>query len=131
MEKCCEQWEDMQVGLKTKQDFKDHLSQAYRVYQIHKKATAAAHGYGAASNNTQETDAQVNTMDSVRSLSCAAIKDNEEMANLISIYLTLSQSLTQPQEKMLGIYKQLQALHTKAKAKTPTSERLELEKNTK
>ena len=45
--KSCEQWEDMQVGLKTWQAFKDHFSQAYRRYQIFKKATAAAHGYGA------------------------------------------------------------------------------------
>ena len=47
MQKACEQWEDMQVGLKTWQAFKDHLAQAYRHYQIRKKATAAAHGYGA------------------------------------------------------------------------------------
>ena len=47
MEKVCEQWEDMQVGLKTWQAFKDHFSQAYRRYYIRKKATEAAHGYGA------------------------------------------------------------------------------------
>ena len=32
-EKACEQWEDMQVGLKTWQAFKDHFAQAYRRYQ--------------------------------------------------------------------------------------------------
>ena len=55
MEKSCEQWEDMQVGLKTWQAFKHHFAQAYRRYQIRKKATAATHGYGASANNTQET----------------------------------------------------------------------------
>ena len=30
MEKDCEQWEDMQVGLKNWQKFKDHFAQAYR-----------------------------------------------------------------------------------------------------
>ena len=46
VENACEQWEEMQVGLKTWQAFKDHFSQAYRRYHIRKKATAAAHGYG-------------------------------------------------------------------------------------
>ena len=55
MEKSCEQWEEIQVGLKTWQDFKDHFSQAYRRYQTRKKASAAAHGYGASENHTQET----------------------------------------------------------------------------
>ena len=57
MKKACEQWEDMQVGLKTWQAFKYHFAQAYRRYQIRKKATAAAHGYGASANHTQETEA--------------------------------------------------------------------------
>ena len=39
MEKSCEKWEDMQVGLKTWQAFKDHFTKAYRRYQIRKKAT--------------------------------------------------------------------------------------------
>ena len=51
-EKACEQWEDIQVGLKIWQAFKDHFIQAYRRYQIRKKATAAAHGYGASENHT-------------------------------------------------------------------------------
>ena len=63
MEKSREQWEYMQVGLKTWKAFKGHFAQAYRRYQIRKKATAAAHGYGASANHTQETEAQVNTVD--------------------------------------------------------------------
>ena len=47
MEKSCEQWEDMQVGQKTWQAFKEHFSQSYRRYEIHKKAKLAPHGYGA------------------------------------------------------------------------------------
>ena len=55
MEKTCEQWEEMQVGLKTWQAFNDHCAQAYRRYQIRKKEIAVAHGYGASENQTQET----------------------------------------------------------------------------
>ena len=65
MEEACEQREDMQVGLKTWQAFKDHFAQVYRRYQIRKKATAAAHGYEASENHTQETEAQVNTADAL------------------------------------------------------------------
>ena len=63
MEKACEQWENMQDGLKAWQSFKDHFTQAYRHYHICKKAISAAHGYGASENHTQETEAQVNTAD--------------------------------------------------------------------
>ena len=59
MEKSCEQWEDMQIGLKNWQAFKDYFAQTYRRYQICKKATAASHGYGASANHTQETEVQV------------------------------------------------------------------------
>ena len=55
MKKACEQWEDMQVGLKTWQAFNDHFVQAYRSYQIRKKETAADHGYGVSEIHTQET----------------------------------------------------------------------------
>ena len=65
----------MQVGLKTWQDLKDHFAQAYRRYQIRKKATAAAHGYGASVNHTQETEAQVNTADELQELACTAMED--------------------------------------------------------
>ena len=73
MEKTCEQWEDMQVGLKIWQAFKDHFAQAYRRYQIRKKSTSAAHGYGASENHTQETEAQVNTADALQALACEAM----------------------------------------------------------
>ena len=75
MEKSYEQWEDMRVGLKTWQAFKDHFTQAYRRYQIHKKATVAAHWYGVSENYTQETEAQVNTADALQALACASMED--------------------------------------------------------
>ena len=65
MEKSCEKWEYMQVGLKIWQDFKDHLAQSYRHYQIRKKAKAVAHGYGESENHAQETEAQVDTSDAL------------------------------------------------------------------
>ena len=130
-ERACEQWEDMQVGLKTWQAFKDHFSQAYRCYQTLKKATAAAHGYGASANYTQETESQINTEDAMQALACAAMEDKEEMANLTSINLTLSQSLTQAQETVLVLSKQLQALQVHTKAKTPSKKRTTLDQKTK
>ena len=66
MEKACEQWEDMQVLLKTWKSFKDHFSQTYRPYKTRKKAQSAAHGYGEAEIHAQETDAQVNTADALQ-----------------------------------------------------------------
>ena len=45
----------MQVGIKTWKAFKDHFSQAYRRYQICRKATAAVHWYGDSANHAQET----------------------------------------------------------------------------
>ena len=93
MENAYEQWEDMQVGLKNWQAFKDHFAQAYRRYQIQKKATAADHGYGASENCTQEIEAQVNTTDALQALACAAMEDREAMANLTRINLTLPQIL--------------------------------------
>ena len=120
MEKTCEKWEDIQVGLKTWQVVKDHFAQTYRRYQIRKKATAEAHGYGASANHTQDTEAQVNTMDALQALACAAMEDKEVMANFSSINLALSQSLTQAQETILVLSKHLQALqvHTKKKPAT-------------
>ena len=73
-EKACEQWEDMQVGLKIWQAFKDHFTQAYRRYQICKKSTTAAHGYGASENITQETEYQVNTVDALQALACKGME---------------------------------------------------------
>ena len=71
MVKACRKWEDMLVGLKSWQTFKDHFAQAYRRYQIRKKATAEAHGCGASANHTQETEFQVNTVDALQALACA------------------------------------------------------------
>ena len=107
MKKSYELWEDMQVGLKTWQSFKDHLSLTYRQYQILKKATAAAHGYGASANNTQEIYSEVNTEDVLQSLVCTAMEDNEAISNLASINLTLSQSLTKSQETNIVLSKHL------------------------
>ena len=107
----------MQVGLKTRKALKDHFSEAYRRYQIRNKATAAIHRYGALENYTQETDAQFNTVDALLALACAAMEDKEAMTNLTSINLTLSQILTQAQESILMLSKELQALQVQTKAK--------------
>ena len=131
MEKACEQWEDIQVGLKPRQDFKDHFSQAYRCYHIRKKATAATHGYGASGKHTQEIDAQVNTADALQEIVCSAMEDKEEMVNLSSIKLTLSQSLTQAQEIIFVLSKKLQALQVQNKAKKSPTKRTSLHKKTK
>ena len=61
----------MQVGQKMWQAFKERFSQTYRGYQICKKATEAAHGYGAPANHTQETETQVMTEDVLKALACA------------------------------------------------------------
>ena len=95
----------MKVGLKTWQAFKDHFTQAYRRYKIRNKATAAAHGYGASENHTQETEALVNTADALQALACAAMEDKEAMSNLTSMNLALSQSLDQAQETILVLSK--------------------------
>ena len=79
IEKPCEQREDMQVGLKIWQDFKYHFTQTYRRYHIHKKATSAAHGYGVSINHIQEKEAQVNTVDVLQEIACAAMEDKEAM----------------------------------------------------
>ena len=121
----------MQVGLKTWQAFKDHFAQAYRRYHIRKKATAEAHGYGESENHTQETESQVNTADALQALACAAMEDKEAMPNLTSINLTLSQSLTQAQETILVISKQLQALQFHTKAKILSTKRTALDQKTK
>ena len=53
------------------------------------------------------------------------------MVNLTSINLTLLQSLTQAQETILVISKQLQALQVHTKAKTPSTNRTTLDQKTK
>ena len=44
-------------------------------YRIRKKSTAAAHGYGASENHTQETGAQMMTKDATKALENATIED--------------------------------------------------------
>ena len=100
-------------------------------YQIRKKETAATHGYGASAKHTQETEAQVNTVDTLQALACVAMEDKEEMANLTRINLTLSQSPTQAQEKVLVLSKQLQSLQVHNKKKTPATKKKSLDKKTK
>ena len=131
MEKSCKQWENIKVGLKPWQAFKDHLSQSYNRYQIRKNATSSAHGYGASAINTQEKDYKVNTADALQALVCASMEDKEAMANLNSIKLTLSQSLMQAKETIMVLSKKLQALQTQAKEIKPTTERPVLDKKTK
>ena len=65
-------------------------------------------GKGRQKKYTQEKYAQVNTSDALQALACAAMEDKEAMANLTSIKLTLSQSLTQAQETLMVISTQLQ-----------------------
>ena len=53
------------------------------------------------------------------------------MANLTSINLTLSQSQTQAQEKMLVLSNQLQATQFHTKTKTPSTKRTTLDQKTR
>ena len=92
---------------------------------------AADHWYGASENYTQGTDARVNTTDALQALACAATEDKEAMEKLTRIKLILSHSPTQSQEKILVLSKQVQALQTQAKAKTPITEISVLDKKTK
>ena len=130
-EKSCEQWEDMQVGLKNWKAFRNHFKKTYRRYQIHKKETATAHGYGASVNHAQDTEYQVNTANALQALECASMEEKEAMATLTSINLILSQSLTQAQETMLVLSKQLQALQVHTKTKKPATKRTALDQRTK
>ena len=79
----------------------------------------------------EETEAQVNTADALQVLACAAMENKEAMANLTSINLTLLQSLSQAQETMLVLSKQLQALQVHTKAKTPSTKRTALDQKAK
>ena len=67
----------------------------------------------------------------MQSLACAEMEYKEAMANLTIINLTLSQILTQSQETILVLSKQIQSLQTQSKEKTPTTERPVLYNNTK
>ena len=70
-------------------------------------------------------------MDVLKALACAAMEYKEAMANLTSINLTLSQSLTQAQETILVICKQLQALQVHTKSKTSSAKRTTLDQKIK
>ena len=82
-------------------------------------------------NHTQETVPQVNTADALQAIACASMEDKEAMVKLTSINLTLSQSLTQSQETMLVLSKQLQALQVHTKANTSSTKRTALDKKTR
>ena len=71
------------------------------------------------------------TANVLQAITCAAMEDKEEMANLTSINLTLSQSLTQAQETILVLSKQLQALQSQSKAKKPSTKKPVFEKKTR
>ena len=113
----------MQFGINTWQAFKDHFSQAYKHYHIRKKETSAAHGYGASANHAHESDAQVTNVDALQALVNTTMEYMEAMANLKSINLKLSQSLTQAQEPVLVLSKQLQELQAHTNAKKPATEK--------
>ena len=65
------------------------------------------------------------TADALQALACTVIEYTEEMKNLTSI---MSQSLTQSQETILVLSKQIQALQYQSKAKKPTTDRPLLDK---
>ena len=67
----------MQVGVKNWQALRYNFEQAYRRYHIHKKATAAAHGYGDSANHAHKTDAQVMTVEVLQALANAKMEDKE------------------------------------------------------
>ena len=66
----------MEVDQKNCQDFKDHFAQTYRRYQIRKKTTASAHGYGTLENHAHETDTQAMTEDALQTLENIAMEEN-------------------------------------------------------
>ena len=70
-------------------------------------------------------------MYALQALACAEMENEEVMANLTSISLTLSQSLTQAQEKILVLSKKMQALQVQTQKKTPATNRTALDKKTK
>ena len=67
----------------------------------------------------------------LKALACAAMEDQEAMANLNSVNLTLSQSLTQAQETVLVLSKQLQALQDQSNSKKPTTDQPVMYKKTR
>ena len=103
----------------------------YRRYQICKKSTEAAHGYGASENHTLETEAQINTEDALKALAYALMEDKEAMTKITSINLTLSKRLNQAYETILVLSTQLQALQVQTKTKTPATKKTALDNKTK
>ena len=106
-EKVCEKWEDMMVGQNNWKAFKDHFAQAYSRYQIHKKATDAAHIYGASKNYDHETDAHMMTANAIQEVANLTMEDKESTENLTRINWTLSYTLNQSQESILVLSKLL------------------------
>ena len=59
------------------------------------------------------------------------MEDKKAMANLFSINLTLYQSLTQAQQTILVLSKQLQYLQAQSKANKPTTKRTAMDNKTR
>ena len=97
--------------------------QAYRRYQLHKKEAAADHGYGASANYAQEAEAQVMTLDALKSLANSKMEDKEAMSNLTRTNLTLYQRLNKSKEEILVISKQLKAIQSQMKSKKPAADK--------
>ena len=76
MEKASKKWEDMQIRQNNWHAFKDNFAQAYRRYQIHRK-TSDARGYDDSEKHAHETDAQVTTTNTLKSLGNATMEDKE------------------------------------------------------
>ena len=107
----------MLVDQNTWKVFKNQYTHTYRRYQTRNKSKAASHGYGAAGNNVQETEAQNIMADALQALTNVVIEDKVKMANLRSINLTLSQNLIQSQETILALSNKLQTLQFQMKTK--------------
>ena len=107
IEKSCEKWKDMIVGQKNWKIFNDYFVQAYMRCQIRKKETASVHGYGTSENHVNEKDAQIMAAYALQTLANSEIEEKKAIKNLTRISLTLYQILTQVQEEMLVLYKQL------------------------
>ena len=74
------------------------------------KATDAAHRHGVSANHVHETDSQTMTVDAIQAIANETKEYKKSMENLRIINLTLSETLTQAQEAILVLSKQLQTL---------------------
>ena len=61
------------------------------------------------------------TPDALQALANATMEDKEEMSNLTSIYMKISQHLNQAQEVVLVLPKQLQTLRAHMNSNKPVS----------